>query len=137
MIESTESIAIVQNYFKAFQQGNLKEVLNKFHDDCLIISVRDEIRNNEQLHGTYRTKTQAKQFLKNISDLFITIEFIVEEVIGNRNLVFANGKFIHKLKATGKKFTSDWAQRCIIEDGKIKEYQFYEDSAAFEEASKK
>jgi uncharacterized protein len=131
-----QSIAVVQNYFNAFQQGNMDHVLNAFHKDCVIVSVRDEERSREQLHGTYRTKEQAKLFLQNIVNHFDPKDFVVEKVIGDGNIVFANGWFTHKVKATGKMFISDWVQRCIIEDDKIIEYRFYEDSAAFVEASK-
>lgn len=136
MTATKQNIAVIQDYFTAFQQGNMKKVLNTFHEDCLIVSVRNKDREKEQLHGTYRTKEQAKQFLQNISNLFNTEEFIVEKIIGDGNVVFANGTFVHKLKSTKKMFVSDWVQRCIIEDDKIKEYRFYEDSAAFVEASK-
>ncbi|WP_299159306.1 nuclear transport factor 2 family protein [uncultured Tenacibaculum sp.] len=135
MKNTKQSITVVQEYFEAFQQGNMEKVLNIFHEDCLIISVRKEDRRKDQLHGTYKTKENAKQFLQNIVNQFDTIEFIVEEIIADKQVVFANGKFKHQIKTTSKMFISDWVQRCIIEDSKIKEYQFYEDSAAFVEAS--
>ncbi|RKE98134.1 nuclear transport factor 2 family protein [Ichthyenterobacterium magnum] len=135
MENTKQNITIVQDYFKAFQQGNINQVLDAFHNDCLIVSVRDESRKKNQLHGTYRTKESAKQFLQNIVDHFNTEEFIVDKIIAENNVVFANGKFRHKVKATGKLFISDWVQRSIIENNKIKEYRFYEDSAAFVKAS--
>jgi hypothetical protein len=52
------------------------------------------------------------------------------------NLVTASGTFSHEVNATGKLFNSKWVQLCIIGDKKIKEYRFYEDSAAFITASK-
>ena len=51
------------------------------------------------------------------------------------NLVIANGTFSHEVKTTGKLFNSTWVQLCIIADEKIKEFRFYEDSAAFITAS--
>ena len=130
-----QSISVFQNYFNAFQQGNMDDVLNAFHKDCLIVSVRDKERSREQLHGTYRTKEQAKQFLQKIVNHSDPKDFVVEKVMGDGNIVFANGWCTHKVKATGKMFISDWVQRCIIENNKIKEYRFYEDSAAFVKAS--
>ncbi|MDO5980971.1 nuclear transport factor 2 family protein [Flavivirga spongiicola] len=135
MNNSENSIKVVQDYFKAFQNGDIDNVLNLFHDNCLIVSVKDQEREKEQLHGTYRTKEEATQFIANIINLFNTKEFVVERVVGNENVVFANGKFTHEVKATGKLFVSDWTQLSIIEDNKIKEYRFYEDSAAFVIAS--
>lgn len=89
------------------------------------------------MHGIYRTKDEAKQFLNNITSLFNTKDFTVEHILSaGDNLVITNGTFSHEVKATGKLFNSTGVQRCIIEDEKIKEYRFYEDSAAFVTASK-
>jgi len=131
------NVEVVQDYFSSFQNGNMKQVLNSFHLDCYIVSVKEEERPKEQLHGIYRTKDEAKQFLNNITSLFNTKDFNVEHILSvGDNLVMANGTFSHEVKTTGKLFNSAWVQLCIIEDEKIKEYRFYEDSAAFVEAFK-
>ncbi|MCJ8290554.1 MAG: NAD(P)H-dependent oxidoreductase [Crocinitomicaceae bacterium] len=131
-----QNVEVVQDYFNSFQNGNMEQVLNSFHPDCYIVSVKEEERPKEQLHGIYRTKEEAKQFLNNITSLFNTKDFIVKRILpAGDNLVMANGTFSHEVKTTGKFFNSAWVQLCIIEDEKIKEYQFYEDSAAYVEAS--
>ncbi|SHG57621.1 nuclear transport factor 2 family protein [Flagellimonas flava] len=135
MKKSNQNIQVVENYFNAFQQGKIDQVLDSFHDDCLIVSVKDENRPKKQLHGTYKTKSEAQQFIANIVDLFDTKKFEVERIVAQNNIVFANGSFVHEVKATGKMFVSDWVQLSVIADGKIKEYRFYEDSAAFVKAS--
>ncbi|SHJ20270.1 NAD(P)H-dependent oxidoreductase [Aquimarina spongiae] len=127
---------VVQAYFNAFQQGDLEAVLNVFHPDCYIVSVKEEERPTEQLHGIYRTRKEAKQFLNNIVALFETKSFVVETVVeAADNLVVAKGTFSHLVKSSGKLFNSNWVQLCVIEDEMIKEYRFYEDSAALIEAS--
>ena len=65
MNNTKQNILIVQNYFNAFKKGNMDEVLNAFHKDCLIVSVRQEKRTKQQLHGIYKTKEEAKQFVQN------------------------------------------------------------------------
>ncbi|MBW1298578.1 NAD(P)H-dependent oxidoreductase [Aquimarina litoralis] len=130
------NVEVVQAYFNAFQQGDLEAVLNVFHPDCYIVSVKEEERPAEQLHGIYRTKKEAQQFLNNIVTLFETKEFIVENVMeAADNLVVAKGSFSHLVRSSGKLFNSNWVQLCVIEDEMIKEYRFYEDSAALIEAS--
>ncbi len=127
---------VVTAYFNAFQQGDLDAVLNIFHPDCYIVSVKEEERPTEQLHGIYRTRKEAKQFLNNIVALFETKEFIVETVVeASNNLVVAKGTFSHLVKSSGKLFNSSWVQLCVVEDEMIKEYRFYEDSAALVAAS--
>ena len=55
---------VVQSYFDAFQKGDLDGVLDVFHPDCYIVSVKEEERLKEQLHGIYRTRKEARQFLR-------------------------------------------------------------------------
>ncbi|WP_394746873.1 NAD(P)H-dependent oxidoreductase [Spongiimicrobium salis] len=127
---------VVRAYFDAFQQGDLDGVLNVFHPDCYIVSVKEEERLKEQLHGIYRSRKEARQFLNNIVSLFETKEFIVETIVeASNNLVIAKGSFSHLVKSSGKLFNSHWVQLCVVEDEMIKEYRFYEDSAALVEAS--
>ncbi len=131
-----DSTEVVQDYFNSFQKGDMKQVLDTFHTDCYIVSVKEEERSKEQLHGIYRTKDEAEQFLSNITSLFNTKDFSVEHMSSiGADMVMANGTFSHEVKSTGKLFNSAWVQLCVIEDGKIKEYRFYEDSAAYVTAS--
>ncbi|MEX0312914.1 MAG: NAD(P)H-dependent oxidoreductase [Allomuricauda sp.] len=131
-----DNLEVVKDYFNSFQKGNMTQVLNTFHPNCYIVSVKEEERPKEQLHGIYRTKDEAKQFLNNITSLFNTKDFSVQHMspVGE-NMVVASGTFSHEVKSTGKLFNSAWVQLCVIEDEKIKEYRFYEDSAAFVTAS--
>lgn len=127
---------VVLGYFEAFGQGDMEAVWNYFHSDCYIVSVRAGERASGQLHGSYQGKEQARTFLSNITHLFNTQKFQVHSVMDAEDqVVYAHGEFAHQVKATGKLFLSDWVQRCVIEGGKIKEYRFYEDSAAFEVAA--
>jgi len=128
--------SVVAQSLNAFRKADLASILKIFPPECLIVSVREGDRKGGQLHGSYRTRKQAKNFLTNIIDLFDTKEFHVETIMDSeKNVVYANGTFTHKVKATGKLFYSTWVQRCIIQEGMIKEYRFYEDSAAYEKAA--
>lgn len=127
---------VVQAYFNAFQQGDLETVLEIFHPACYIVSVKEEERTTEQLHGIYRTRKEARQFLNNIVSLFETKDFTVETIVeAEGGLVVSKGTFSHLVKSSGKLFNSNWVQLCVVEDEMIKEYRFYEDSAALIEAS--
>lgn len=136
-LSGKQNVEVVQDYFNSFQNGDMEQVLNLFHPDCYIVSVKEEERSKEQLHGIYRTKKEAKEFLNRITSLFNTKQFIVKHISSaGGNLVLANGTFSHEVKATGKLFNSAWVQLCVVENQKIKEYRFYEDSEAFVIASK-
>jgi len=122
---------VVKAYFNAFKNGDMEMVLDSFHNECIIISVKEGKRNIGDLHGTYTHKKEAVDFLNNITALFEPESFEIDDMVESGNLVYTNGRFTHIVKATGKRFYSEWVQRCIIQDDKIKEYRFYEDSAAY------
>ena len=135
-MENSINKQVVAGYFEAFGQGDMEAVRAHFHPDCTIISVRAGSRVEGQLHGSYKGLEEAKTFLGNIASLFDTQSFEVKSLMeAEENVVYAHGSFAHKVKATGNMFESDWVQRCVIADGKILEYRFYEDSAAYEIAA--
>lgn len=131
-----QSKEVVQDFFNAFGNGDFNVIINSFHDNCTIVAIRDGERNGTQIYGTYKGKDGAKTFILNLGNAFDTKAFSVENVISEGNIAFANGKFTHIVKSTGKTFSSDWALMCVIKDDKILEYHFYEDSAKFVEANK-
>lgn len=134
--KAKQSKEVVQDFFSAFGNGDFDGVVNSFHDSCTVIGIRDSERSGDQIYGTYKGKDGAKTFLANLGKTFDTKAFTVEHVIGEGDVSFANGKFTHVVKATGKTFSSAWALLCIIKDDKIFEYRFYEDSEKFSEANK-
>lgn len=131
-IVSTEP---VKAFFNAFGNGNFEGIINSFHDNCTITAVRDNTREKNEIYGTYKGKEGVKEFISNLGNAFNTKAFTVENVIGEGDIAFANGKFTHEIKATNKLYSSDWSLMCKIQDGKILEYHFYEDTAKFAEAS--
>jgi uncharacterized protein len=130
-----QSKEVVQGFFTAFGKGDVTGVVNSFHDSCTVIATRNSQRSGSQIYGTYRGKDDAKTFLSNLGAAFDTKAFTVEHVVGEGSVSFANGRFTHTVKSTGKTFQSDWALMCVIKDDKIFEYHFYEDSEKFSEAN--
>jgi len=130
-VAKKSSKEVVQGFFTAFGNGNFDGVVNAFHDSCTIIAVRDTQRNGNQIYGTYKGKEGVKTFLSNLGNTFETKSFSVDNIIEENNVSFANGKFTHIVKSTGKSFSSDWALMCVIKDDKILEYRFFEDSEKF------
>lgn len=131
-----QSKEVVQEFFNAFSKRDFNGIINTFHDSSTITAVRDASANGSQIYGTYHGKEGLKSFLANLGTAFDTKAFSVNNVIGEGKIAFANGKFTHIVKATGKPYSSDWALMCVIKDDKIFEYHFYEDSEKFSEASK-
>jgi uncharacterized protein len=133
--DTTSSADVVKGFFAAFGKGDVDGVVNSFHPNTTITAVRKSDRKDSELHGTYTGKEGARTFVANLGKAFDTQAFNVANVVGDGKVAFANGTFVHKIRSTGKLYSSDWALMVLVEDGKIREYKFFEDSAKFAEAS--
>jgi ketosteroid isomerase-like protein len=131
------SSEVVKDFFAAFGKGDMEGLINSFQDNCKITAVRESARTGKEIYGSYEGKQGVSDFISNLGAAFNTKAFTVNNVIGEGKVAFANGKFTHEIKSTGKMFSSDWALMCVVENGKILEYHFYEDSASFINANKK
>lgn len=135
MDKPNESKKLVEDFFTAFGNGNVDGILATFHENATIIAIRDSDTKPGEPYGSYRGKEGVKAFLTTLGNIFDTQAFSVEHIIGEGDVAFANGKFIHKVKATGKLHASDWALMCTISNGKIIQFHFYEDSASLARAN--
>ena len=127
----------VKAFFDAFSKGDFQGILNTFHKDVVITAVREANQSGNEIYGTYNGIEGVKKFLSNLGAAFDTQAFTVQNIVGDKNVAFANGKFIHKVKQTEKLFASEWALYAVIKEGKIIEYHFYEDSEKFSKANTK
>lgn len=134
-MSNPSSADVVKGFFAAFGKGDVEGIVNSFHDKATIVAVRKGDRKGNH-YGNYAGREGARAFVTVLGKTFDTQAFAVDHVIGEGNVAFASGSFTHKMKTTGKLFTSDWALKCIVQDGKILEYHFYEDSEAFRDAGK-
>lgn len=134
--QTTSSTDVVKQFFDAFGKGNVDGVIATFHPQAEIVAVRKASRKEGEVYGTYSGTDGARAFIASLGNAFDTKAFSVDSIVGDGKVAFASGSFTHELKSTHKPFTSDWALKCVVEDGKIREYHFFEDSAAFVEASR-
>jgi uncharacterized protein len=128
--DTVPSRELVQRFFAAFGQGDVKAISNLFHPNAEVVAVRRGARTQGKVHGEYRGKAGVTEFIGNIVSAFDTKAFAVEHVVGEGLVAFANGSFSHRVRATDRLFNSDWALMCQIEADKIRLFHFYEDSAA-------
>lgn len=132
---SNSSRDTVQKFFTAFGKGDVEGVVDSFDPAATIVAVRAGKREGQELYGSYRGTTGAREFVANLGRTFDTQAFTVDALVGEGELAFARGSFTHKVKATGKLYSSDWALTCVVRAQKIIEYRFFEDSASFVSAN--
>ena len=133
---SLSSSDVLRSFFAAFGRGDVEGAIDTFHRDVSITAVRKGPRTAKAIHGSYAGREGASEFLSNLGHTFDTQAFSVDHVIGEGAVAFAKGSFTHRMKTTSKLFASDWALMSVIKDSRIVEFHFFEDSAAFAEASR-
>lgn len=127
-------MTVIQQFFSAFAQGNTAALFALVDREAEFIAVRPHADPRLPLYGTYRGHDGLGALLTSLGAVLATREFEVIEAVGDGTTEFARGRFWHDVKATGRAFRSDWAVACTIRNGRILRYQFFEDSAALQEA---
>lgn len=124
----------VASFFSALRAQGAEAALEFVSEDANFIAVLgDDAKERFSFYGNYRGHAGVRQFLKNLADSYDTQEFTVYKTLGDEEHAVMWGHFKHVIKATGHLFESDWALICAVSDGKITQYQFYEDTAALEQ----
>lgn len=126
---------VLKAFFTAFGNGDFQGILNTFHPDVEVTAVRNAEPKEGSPFGNYKGIEGLKNFLSNLGNVFNTKAFVVENVIDEGNITFANGSFVHEVKPTGKLYQSEWSLMCELKDNKIIAYKFFEDSQKFHEAN--
>ena len=136
MPKAPPAVAATRAFFAAFGRGDLEAVVAAFHPDCTVTAVRAGERSDGQLYGTYLGTPGVRDFLATMARTLDTQAFTVDHVVGDGDVAFASGTFLHTVRATGKPFASAWALQVRTREGRIVAYTFYEDSASFVAASR-
>lgn len=129
------SADVVRSFFAAFGSGDIDGLVALFDPAAEIVAVRPGPRRDGDIHGSYSGRDGARAFVANLGAAFDTKAFAVDDVIADGDTAFASGSFTHVLRTTGKPFSSAWALRCTVRDGRIVRYHFYEDSEAYVRAA--
>ncbi|MFC5911235.1 nuclear transport factor 2 family protein [Streptacidiphilus monticola] len=84
--------------------------------------------------GRRRTREEIGAFLDACWTLVDTEAFAVDRILADGGHAVALGSFTHRVKSTGKPFTSSFALHIEVRDGLIRGYRMHEDSHAALEA---
>ncbi|MCY1703871.1 nuclear transport factor 2 family protein [Deinococcus sp. SL84] len=119
--------APVETFFQAFAKGDMPALLDTLHPDIILSS---DGPSNVPWYGTFHGHEGAKDMLGRLGSNVTTQAFEIKGIVGEGNLAMATGTLHHQINSTGKPFKGAWALVCDIQDGKIKTYRFFEDTAA-------
>jgi uncharacterized protein len=123
-----QNTQLVQQAYAAFKRGDINGVLNIMADDVVwfLPGPPDII----PVTGQRRGKNQVAQFFAKLSETQEPEEFEPKQFIAQGDTVVSLGHYRWKVKATGRRFESDFAHVFTIRNGKVTNFHEYFDTNA-------
>lgn len=126
-----QNISTVKKIYGYFGTGNINGVIETLTDDILWII--PPIKNYPP-SGTHKGKDEVDNFFKSLGQYVDILTFEPTDFASNDNLVYVRGSYKFKVKKNGNIISSDWVEVFTFDNGKIKQYEEYADTAAFQNA---
>jgi ketosteroid isomerase-like protein len=124
-----DNVQVVQQAFAAFGRGDIPAVLNMLTED---IEWRAPGPSDiVPWAGTFRGQAQVGQFFMALGTTVDFQKFEPQEYIAQRDRVVVLGQSEETLKANGRVVKPDWVMVFRLRDGKIADYQYLDDTAAW------
>ncbi|AEI38148.1 MAG: nuclear transport factor 2 family protein [Zymomonas mobilis subsp. pomaceae] len=121
----------VESFFLHVFRGEITESLKYVHENCVFEAPGP---NNVPIYGVFNGHSGVRNFLAILSQLFETENFKCIKSAEVDNYIFSHGYMQHRVKKTNKIFKSEWVLVCQTENGLIKSYKMFEDTAALQAA---
>lgn len=119
---TNEPLVTVQRMFGAFANGDVDGVLETVHPDSRWTYVG---ANPRPAKGVYVGKDGVRRFFGNILRNLDMTEFRASEFVVENDTVVVFGFESGTVKATGKPFRNEWAQKYVVRDALITEMEEY------------
>jgi hypothetical protein len=129
-----ENTQIIQNLYAAFGQGNIPAILNELASDVEGIHTAAPAI---LFSGTYHGPQQVGTFFQKLAESQDVLAFEPREFVAQGDTVAVFGSIKGRSKATGKSYETDWAMKWHLQNGKVKKFHHFFDSALVEAAFRK
>lgn len=128
------TLQTVQTFLNLIFTNKLDQALKLVALDAEFISTRPISSADIPMYGTFVGQVGAREFFKNFGETLEPGEFNTTASFSEGEHVAMYGNLRHVSRKTGRNFVSDWSLICRVQNGVIKLYHFYEDTAALEAA---
>lgn len=131
MVNEQANTRLVQQAYQQIGTGDLQGFLNS-----LAVDVQWQIPKMENVPfaGLWQGRDGVEKFFSIVDRTQEVIEFEPKEFIAQSESVVVLGHFSQRIKATSRKFTSDWAHVWTVNNGKITHFREYVDTAVVSRA---
>jgi hypothetical protein len=128
------AVATLQSFLAHVFAGDMAQALELVDPQARFVSTNPARNPDNPLHGTFVGVEGARQFFGGFTELLEPGEFNVDAAFGDAEHAAFYGTLRHKVRQTGKDFSSAWALIGRLKDGRITLYHFYEDTEALHKA---
>lgn len=132
--EPSDAAAVVAAFMAALVKQDFEEAARRVTPDAIIIFGRAVASPRNPLYGAWRGPEGATEVIRRFHQLLVPGSVKVDLRFASGDLVVLQGSMLHRARSTGKPFASDWALIARVCGDRVKHYQFYEDTAALEDA---
>lgn len=125
------NIAVIQQAFACFGQGDVPGILNTLADDVHWYVAEVE---NVPYTGTRSGHAGAAEFFSLMAECEDVLQFEPRDFIAQGDHVVVRGQYAARAKETGREFSTYFMQLFTLRDGKITSFEEYTDTAAIAKA---
>ncbi|HEX4949148.1 MAG TPA: nuclear transport factor 2 family protein [Blastocatellia bacterium] len=125
------NIAVIQQAFACFGQGDVPGILNTLSDDVRwwVAPVA-----NVPFTGTRHGHAGAAEFFSLMAECEDVLQFEPRDFIAQGDQVVVRGQYAGRVKATGREYSTYFIHIFTLRDGKVTGFDEYTDTAAIEKA---
>lgn len=131
-MSTQENLAVIQNLYGAFGQGDMQTVFSLIHPevDWHYVAQREDLPWGGKWHG----RDAMVQFFTAVVEHTELAEFGPREMMAFDDKVLVLGHERGTMKGSGEPFESDWVHLFRIEDGQVAYVREFYDSASLVDA---
>jgi ketosteroid isomerase-like protein len=131
-VVSSANVDFVQSLYAPFGRGDIATIINALAPDIdWFVNGR---REDYPLLGPRKGPAEVQQFFHGIAENQETVEFSPREFYEAENRVFVLGRYVWKLRKTGRSVAAEWVHVFTIRNGKVVAFREFTDTAQFAHA---
>ena len=125
-MNAQENKQLVMQGYQLFQSGDIRKLMDLYHDDAEWISPDSEYT---PYAGSYHGKQGIGQFFAKLDASVQTVYFQARQFIAEGDTVVVTGDATWIAKPTGRRFDNPWVHVFTMRDGKVSRFRAYHDTA--------
>lgn len=130
-MDANENKLLVMAGYRLFQSGDIRSLLELYHDDAEWIGPESDI---VPFAGRFHAKAGIAQFFTKLDTAVQAMQFVPQHVIAEGDKVVVSGVSTWRVRLTGRSYDTSWVHIFTMRDGKVATFEAYFDTAASERA---